>query len=308
MQSELFVVQRGRKKEPFNVILAGVAGIGKSTFGASAPDPLFLGGEETGELDIQRMPQSKTYNDFVAQVDYLLSDKCEIRYSTMVVDTLDSIEKMLHEKILAEDPKGTGSMIAAHGGYGKAYEKAEHELLTLRAKFKKIRDDKGKNLIFIAHTKKALATDAILGLSYDTYDLNLHGRAQAVFVDWCSAVLFANYVVHASAGTNTDKIFAMGDGQRLLLTEKRPGHIGKNRFNLPYEMPLEFNAFYEAWNKFYDGKGPSAVELRDSIVGLCANISDKSRVAKVLETVEKAGDDVEKLKKIAERVKEITNV
>lgn len=303
---ELFVVQKGKKKEPFNVILAGVAGIGKSTWGAGAPDPLFLGGEETGELEVQRLPQAKSYMDVVAQVDYLLSDKCEIGYSTLVVDTIDSIEKMLHEKILKEDPKQSGSMIAAHGGYGKAYEKSEHELLDLRSKFKKLRDDKNKNLIFIAHTKKVIANDAILGLAYDTYELNLHQRAQAVFVDWCSAVLFANYIIHASAGTNTDRIFASGDGVRVALTEKRPGHIGKNRFNLPYEMPLSFREFYSAWESFYSGEKKSPDQTRLAIIGLCENVTDQDRIKKIMTSVEKAGEDIGKLEKILEKVKELT--
>lgn len=300
----LFDVQKGKKKEPFNVILAGTPGIGKSTWAAGAPLPLFIGADETGELSVDRFPQSKTYKDFISQVDHLLSNDCRVEYASLVVDTLDSIEKMLHEKILSEDPKQTGSMIAAHGGYGKAYEKAEHELIELRAKFKRLRDEKGKNLIFIAHTKKTIATDAILGMSYDTYELNLHQRAQAVFVDWCSAVLFANYVVHAQAGTNTDKIFAMGDGIRVLLTEKRPGHIGKNRFNLPYEMPLEFDAFFDAYNRFYE-EGPSSAEILETITQLCLNIEDKVRVGKIMIQVELAKGNTEQLKKIENRVREI---
>lgn len=303
---ELFVVQRGRRKEPFNVVLAGVPGIGKSTWGAEAPRALFLGAEETGELDVQRLPQVKNYDDVVSQLEYLLKENGEVDYQTLVVDTLDSIEKLLHEKILKDDPKQTGSMIAAHGGYGKAYEKAEHELIGLRGIIKRIRDEKGKNIILIAHTKKTMATDAILGLSYDTYELNLHQRAQAVFVDWCSAVLFANYIVHAQAGTNTDKIFAMGDGERVVLTEKRPGHIGKNRFNLPYEMPLDFSVFYKAFNEFYEDKKIDPALLKEQISGLCKNVTDQDRVKKIMESVEKAGGDVEKLMKIKLRVEELT--
>lgn len=303
----LFEIQKGKKREPFNVILAGVAGIGKSTWAAGAPLPLFIGAEETGEIDIARFPQPKSYNDFVAQVEHLLIPNCNIEYQTIVVDTLDSIEKLLHEKILSEDPKQTGSMIAAHGGYGKAYEKAEHELISLRSKFKRLRDEKGKNLIFIAHTKKTIATDVIQGLSYDTYELNLHQRAQAVFVDWSSAVLFANYIVHAAAGTNTDKIFAMGDGERVLLTSKRPGHIGKNRFDLPYEMPLNFSVFHQAYENFFNGESTptSTDEIRLSIIGLCKNIEDDERVKKIMNQVELAGSDIKKLKKIKDKVEEI---
>lgn len=297
-------VQKGKKKEPFNVILFGVPGIGKSSWAAQAPDPIFMGGEETFELDIARLPQPSTYVEFVNQIDHLISQAKDLPYKTIVVDTLDSIESLLHQKILSEDPKQTGSMIAAHGGYGKAYEIAAGQLLALRTKFKLLRDQYGMNLIFLAHSKKAQAVDTILGLQYDTYELNLHQKGQAVFVDWVSAVLFANYVVHQQQGTNTERAFAFGEGERVLLTEKRPGHLGKNRFSLPYEMPLSFSAFYAEFHKFFDG-GASSDQLTESIKGLTENITDEKLKSKVLAQLTAAGSDKIKLEKIKQRLGEI---
>lgn len=312
---DLFQVQKGKKREPFNVILFGVPGIGKSSWAGGyvdregvqhhgAPSPLFLGGEETRELDIERLPQAKSYTDFVSQVDHLISTAKDSSYKTIVVDTIDSVESLLHQKILAEDPKQTGSMIAAHGGYGKAYEIAAGQLLILRNKFKILRDQFGMNLIFLAHSKKAQAVDTILGLQYDTFELNLHQKAQAVFVDWVSAVLFANYIVHQQQGTNTERAFAFGEGERVLLTSKRPGHLAKNRFNLPYEMPLEFNVFNEAYSSFFDD-GPNADGLSKSIAGLIENIEDPELKQKVSVQFISAGMDMKKLGKIEQRLKEI---
>lgn len=300
----LFEIQKGKRHEPFNVIVFGTPGIGKSTWAAQAPVPIFLGGEETFELDVDRLPQPKTYIDLISQVDHLISEAKNLSYKTLVVDTLDSIEALLHHKILSEDPKQTGSMIAAHGGYGKAYEIASGQLSALRSKFKILRDQFGMNLIFLAHSKKAQAVDTILGLQYDTYELNLHQKAQAVFVDWVSAVLFANYVVHQQQGTNTERTFAFGEGERVLLTEKRPGHLGKNRFSLPYEMPLDFNVFFEAYNKFFE-TGPSSDQLAESIKGLTENIEDEKLKSKVLAQLTAAGTDKVKLEKIKQRLGEI---
>jgi hypothetical protein len=302
--SALFAVQKGRKKQPINVLLAGTPGIGKSTWAANAPEPLFIGAEETGELDVARLPQVTTYKDFTTQIDWLVAGKDVPKYQTIVIDTLDSVEKMLHEYILSTDPKGAKALMAAHGGYGKAYEMAEHELIALRSKLKGLRDDQGKNIVLLCHTKKTTATDTILGLQYDTYELNLHSRAQAVYVDWVSAVLFANYVVHAQSGTNTDRTFAMGEGERVMLTEKRPGHIGKNRFNLPYEMPLDFKAFESALEAFYDNGGPSVEHVLLTIEGLSENVPDELK-PKIKREIEKAGQNVTKLKKIEQRVREV---
>lgn len=300
---KLFDVQSGKKKKPFNVILFGVPGIGKSTWASEAPAPVFVGGEETGELDVARFPQSKTYQEFVDQVAHFSNSCGTLPYQTLVVDTLDSIEALLHQKILAEDPKQTGSMIAAHGGYGKAYEIAAGELVKLRVHFNAIREQ-GINLIFLAHSKKAQAVDAILGMQYDTYELSLHQKAQSVFVEWVSAVFFANYIVHAQSGTNTEKIFATGDGARVLLTEKRPGHLGKNRFSLPYEMPLEFRAFFTAFNEFFDS-GPKLGTLLDSVMAMAEMVADQGVKQKVFEQIAVSKTDMAKLLKIKGRLEEI---
>lgn len=300
---KLFDVQSGKRKKPLNVILFGVPGIGKSTWASEAPMPVFVGGEETGELDVARFPQAKTYQEFSDQIAHFNKSAKDLPYQTLVVDTLDSVEALLHQKILSEDPKQTGSMIASHGGYGKAYEIAAGELMKLRVHFNSIREQ-GINLIFLAHSKKAQAVDVILGMQYDTYELALHQKAQSVFVEWVSAVLFANYIVHAQSGTNTEKIFATGDGQRVLLTEKRPGHLGKNRFSLPYEMPLDFGAFNLAFNDFFDS-GPKLKNILDSVISLAEQIADKDVKSKALDQISANENDLIRLTKIKERLEEI---
>lgn len=299
----LFEVTTGKKKEPFNILVFGQPGLGKTTFAAGAPKPIILGGEETGEINVARMPQPKTFDELMQQMDHLIKEK-GLGFETLVIDTIDSVESFVHRMLLASDPKHTGSMIAAHGGFAKALDMAVTELLKFRDKLKTARDQFGMNIILLAHAKKVQITDPIMGMVYDSYELNLHQKAQAVFVDWVSAVLFANYVVHPQAGTNTDKIFATGEGERVLLTEKRPGHLSKNRFNLPYEMPLSFAAFYKAYNDFFS-EGPSTSAIIETILGLLANITDEELKAKVMTQVKASTNNMDKLIKIEQRVREI---
>ena len=294
---------KGRKKMPFNLILFGVPGIGKSTWAASAPKPVFIGSEENDELEVDRFPIPESFDAFKGQLAHLIANP--MGYRTVVVDTLDAIEKLLHKKILASDPKQTGAMIAAHGGYGKAYEKAESELIEIRAMLKTLRDKHGMNVILLAHSKKVKATDTVLGLEYDTFELALHPKAQAVFVDWVSAVLFANYVAKAKDGVNSDKVFAMGHGQRTLFTEKRPGHLGKNRYSLPFEMDLDFAQFYDAFNAFYDSNETDPAKLIAKIAGLMSNISDKALVETISKTVEDNKDNLTMLKRVVARIEEM---
>jgi len=295
-------ISTGKKKQPINVVLCGGQGVGKTTWGAMAPRPVFVGAEETGEMDIARFPKPKTFAELMQQIDHLIKNK-GLGYESLVVDTLDSVESLVHREILDSDPKKTGSMIAALGGYGKAYGVAETRLLEMRDRFVSLRDEYGMNIIMLAHIKKVQAVDAMLALSYDTYELAMHARAQAVFTDWASAVLFATYIVHPTAGTGTDRIFASGEGKRVMLTEKRPSHLAKNRFSLPYEMDLDFTVFKSAVDKFYES-GPTAQGITNVIVGLCENVDQDLKV-KVMAQVESAKGSLPKLQKIETRLREV---
>ena len=293
---------KGRVKKPINIVLYGVPGVGKTTWASHAPHPLFVGAEENDEGEFTRLAKPKDWNDFMSQIDWIVSNKPN--YETLVIDTLDSIEKMLHRHILSTDPKSKGSMAQAHGGFQKAYEIAESAFLKLRSLLQILRDDQKKGIILLAHSNKTLAIDTVLGMQYDCYELSIHKRAQGVFVDWVSAVLFAAYVNYKAEDENSDKIFAIGQGERVLYTEKRPGFLAKNRFNLPFLMPLDFAEFYNCYNAFYSNSESDYKQLYEQCVGMLLNLKDESLRLKVLESLDKAAQDKD-LKRLSEIKKRI---
>jgi hypothetical protein len=296
----------GKLAKPFNVLLIGVHGIGKSTWAANSPNPLFIGAEENDELHAARLPQVKSWTDFEAQLKWIITTKP--KYETLVVDTIDSVEKLLHKKILEDDDKSKGNMAKAMGGYGAAYDYAMNEMTRIRdTYFKAIRDDLKMNIIILSHSKKTTATDTILGFQYDSYEMALHQKTQNVFADWVSAVFFANYLTYRADDKDTTKGFAVGAGERVLLTEKRPGHLGKNRFNLPYQLPLEFSEFYSRFKEFYKGDVKvDPLQLLEQIKGACQNIGDETLKKKIMVSVDEAGSDATKLGRILKRVQDLT--
>jgi hypothetical protein len=74
------------------------------------------------------------------------------------------------------------------------------------------------------------------------------------------AVLFARFETEL-VKTN-GKTRAYGEGNRIMYTESRPGWDAKNRFNLPFCMPLDWKTFGDAIRAFYglNGKGKSATK------------------------------------------------
>jgi hypothetical protein len=299
------MIIKGKKKKPAAIIAIGVPGIGKSRFGESCPYPLFMGAEENDELSADRLPIPDSWEDAKAQARWVLKNK--VPYKTLVIDTIDSLQQLLHAHVLKSSKNKTGSMAKAHGGYGAGFDISEREFLEFRNILKALRDEKGMHIVILGHVKKSQATDPILGLQYDTFEMNLHHKEQAVFVDWCSAVMFANYVSHTAEMDNTsDKKFVIGEGERVLLTEKRPGHLGKNRYKLPYEleMPEEdpSGPFWEGYEAFYSDVGRSTEQIKGNISKMAGEL-DEGTQEKIKANVEKAGNDVARLEKLEQRVK-----
>lgn len=291
---------KGKQKQPFNVILLGTPGVGKSTWASKAPKPIFLGFEETSELDVDRFPIPKTYTDFVGQLDYLT--KATSEYKTVVIDSIDTVERALHQEIREKEDK---PMAKCMGGYGAAYDYSELKLKTdVRDKLKYLRDVKGLNVILLGHVMTKTKTDPIQALTYDAHQPNLHTKAQNLFVDWAQCCFFATYVTSPIKDGNSDKVFALGSGKRMLLCEERPGVYAKNRYNMPYEVPFKFDVFLKYYEDFYSGKELSPDELRANITGILSTKDEKLK-PKVIMAVEKAGQDTRKLKDILERVRNV---
>jgi hypothetical protein len=90
---KLAAVTRGRLERPTRVLLYGVEGVGKSTFAASAPAPIFIAAEDgTAQLDVARFPEPKTWSDVLEAVGELATS--EHVFKTLVVDTLDWLEPL----------------------------------------------------------------------------------------------------------------------------------------------------------------------------------------------------------------------
>ena len=97
----LSAVTRGRVAAPLRVLCYGVEGVGKSTLGASAPAPIFLGAEDgSALLDVARFPQPRAWTDVLEAVRVLIHEEHD--YRTLVIDSLDWIEPLVWAAVCAE--------------------------------------------------------------------------------------------------------------------------------------------------------------------------------------------------------------
>jgi hypothetical protein len=233
------MIQRGQRQQPPRIIIYGPGGVGKTTWAAGAPGAVILPTEDGSDsLDVARLPKATSYHDVMQSLNALHDQPHEFR--TLVVDSLDHMEPLIWRATCEIG----GKRSIEDFGYGRGYVEALGIWRQFFALCDDLRSDRGMALIYVAHHEIKSYQDPS-SEPYDRYQIKMHKTAAALAIESVDAVLFATYRVHAVEGS-TGRVRGMGSGERILLTEERPSHIAKNRWNLPYELPLDFAVFAAA--------------------------------------------------------------
>ena len=242
-------IETGRSTRPRRVMLYGVHGIGKSTFGALAPSPIFVQTEDgLANIESPRFPLAGSSDDVMNALMALYSE--EHAFRTVVIDSLDWLERLIWAEVLRRKPqteKGRPVASIEDYGFAKGYTYALDIWKEVLDGLTALRSDRQMMCVLIAHAKierfENPETDA-----YDRYSPRLNKHASALIQEWCDEVLFATYKVHTrqtEEGFDKTRTRGIGTGDRILRTTERPAHMAKNRLNLPEELPLDFRAYAE---------------------------------------------------------------
>jgi hypothetical protein len=248
--SGLLRIEKGRKYNPPRVIIHGSEGIGKTTFGASAPSPIFIQTEDgVDEIGADRFPLSKNLKDVWESLKVLSEEKHE--YKTVVLDSLDWTEQLIWQHICESDRVAT--IEQARGGYGKGYIAAARLFKDLLERLQKLRDNRGMTIIMTAHSKVEKFEDPEHA-PYDRYSPRLHKHSNALVCEWADAILFATRKMRVnkedggfgrSRGTATGLGKTVG-GDRIMRVTGSPSAVAKNRYGLQHDLPLEWSSFVDA--------------------------------------------------------------
>lgn len=233
-------VMRGKTPAPRRVMLYGVQGVGKSTWAACAPKPIFLQTEDgLGEIDCDKLPVATTFEQVMKGLSALYTEPHA--YQTVVVDSLDWLERLIWVEVCRKRNVESIEDI----GYAKGYIFALTQWREFLEGLSALRNDKGMAVVMIAHARIERFENPETE-SYDRYVPRLHKLAAAVVQEWCDEVFFASYKVYTKQteeGFNRKRSQGIGTGERILRTQERPAHMAKNRLNLPDELPLDWNAY-----------------------------------------------------------------
>jgi hypothetical protein len=301
--SLLATAKAGAEIGPQMNVMVGLPGVGKTTFAAEFPHALILdleGGSK--HINTTRIEPSNldSIDKLNSVIDELIATKHG--YKTIVLDSYTELEKLLKAKVCAEN----NVSIIEEIEFGKGVVKLEAAHDALMLKLKQLQKT-GVDVNVITHTQIKGFTDPRLNSTYDTFGIQSHKSLAPKLISIADNVFFCTYQVDTSIDKKTKKTQAFGDGSRVMYTEWRPGHVGKNRLNLPYEMPMSYAALAEAIKA---NKPKSVAELKASIENGLLQASTKlsaPQLEKAKQAAKEAGDDPASLERVLTKLNTINN-
>lgn len=254
MSSRLANLVARKSDRPVRVLIYGIEGWGKSTFGDESPNPVFISPEGGCDnlVNAIEMPNIKTFDDVKEAVKELIVGQHD--FKTLVLDSADWIEKLCHAQIVGKTGK---SITTANGGYGAGYRQSElmhRELIELLSE---LREKRNMNIIVTAHYQVKEVKDPGTLHSYDQFEIKCHEMVSSLFREWVDAILFCRFTTHVKGETDDSKAIATGDGERIMFTEHRPGYQAKNRFGLPPQLVIPKG---RSWSTFESARKASKGE------------------------------------------------
>lgn len=236
--------------KPPRILIYASHGVGKSTFGSLANNPVFIQTEDgLDNIDCPNFPLAKSYDEFMGYIGELCESDHD--FKTLVVDSLDWLEPLIWQKLLKDRPhneKGQSVKSIEDYGYGKGFNMVMDYWDEYIRAINFLRNEKSMMIVQIAHAQIRKFENPETDI-YDRYEIKLHKAASAKIQEHSDMVLFANYataVKREDKGFGAERKRAIGSGERMIYTEERPAFVAKNRYGLPSEIPFDKEGNYWA--------------------------------------------------------------
>ncbi|WP_459997774.1 ATP-binding protein, partial [Paradesulfitobacterium aromaticivorans] len=203
-------ITRGKIASAQKCVIFGPEGIGKSTFAAQFPNPVFIDTEgSTKHMDVARTPRPSSWAMLLEQVKYFKAhpQKCD----SLIIDTADWAEQLCIIEICAKANKGG----IEDFGYGKGYVYLAEEFGKLLNYLEEL-IELGINVVLTAHAQMRKFEQPDEMGAYDRWEMKLQKKTAPLVKEWADMVLFANYETYV-VKTDDKKNKAQG-GKRVINT------------------------------------------------------------------------------------------
>lgn len=232
--------------KPPRIVLYGPPKMGKSTFAAQMPNPIFLDFENgLDAIKAKRVDCRDNYDRAIDVITMLHQEQHD--YASVAVDSADWLESALFAKLCKQynRPSILDNSKGSEFAYGRGISLALNEFSMFLQGLTSLRDTKNMATIIIAHDQIKQFDDPMSD-SYDQHNIKLNKNLAAKLTEWADCLLFVR-----------DKPIVKDDGEksrniakvRTLYTQPVGGVIAGNRYNLPAEMPFSWENFINAFNQ-----------------------------------------------------------
>lgn len=223
-------INRGKRERARRVLIYGENGVGKSSLAAKFPKPLFLNIEDgVGDLEVDSTSVIKSVGEFLG----CLVASWDTDYETIVVDTVDWLEKLIFNEVAKEAGKKTIDDI----GFGKGYQAVDLKWKALFEGFSGLWNQ-GRHIVFTCHESIEKFTNPE-GDSYNYWKPALHLKGSGCVTEWCDEVFFLRYrtsTIQKDEGFGNKRAIAIGGKDRVIVCNKSATVEAKNRLGMPDEL------------------------------------------------------------------------
>ena len=234
----------GKQPKPIRQVVYGLDGIGKSHYQCSIDGIIVLDCENgIGEQDSQSIPlfdKDITFDDVIESLKLIYSNYKKLGIKAVGVDSLDWLEKKIHDHVCKSNNVESIEQIGFGKGYVMALNHWHHFLSgldSLRAL--------GLDIILIAHSQ-IVKIDDPTSEAYDRHDLKLDKRVRSVIREWADFVSYAQFETHSyKAGEKFGQAVykASSTGKRIMHTVQQPAFEAKSRVSIPSPIALDWKVF-----------------------------------------------------------------
>ena len=169
----------------------------------------------------------------------------------IIIDSVDRLETLAHGKVCVSHKLSHLEDM----GYGKGYSYARGEVQKLLSGLNYLRDTQNVQPILICHTQVKSINKPTME-PYDSFTLKLHKSLCADIMEWADVILFVAFetiIKKVDKGFNRKDSRAIQSGKRFLYTSGSMGVDAKNRFDLPAEIPADWNEYRKLIDSFWEG-------------------------------------------------------
>ncbi|TPJ86927.1 MULTISPECIES: ATP-binding protein [unclassified Mesorhizobium] len=219
------------------VLVYGIDGIGKTSFAAEFPSPLYVptaGERAPSDIDMATPGTIETIDDLWNVIGELMAGDHE--FKTLIIDSMDGLEPIMNGVTCARI--GAASIDDNSQGSPAAFGRGDVASDVEWAQFMDACDDlaeAGISVVLVAHPE-IKRFDSPVTDPYDRYQVKLRKRAAALLRERSDIVAFMNTRVSLKSKTvapKKDVTHAEGGKERQIHLTEAAGFMAKSRYPTP---------------------------------------------------------------------------